>query len=282
MKHEVFKTSEATAIQRGAMETETIQKNGASSKSLMSRRNFLVTLSGVLLAAGAVFSGCNKDKDDDLVSSPFDGTITATLEKGEGYDYFNPKVNKVSAVIWGEDYEEVELATGTYANGGFTITLPATPNAKFLNSLEMEDAPDGIIVSDKNAKVLMLNEESIIAYISVDYENELVCGKVDKNFITTVCFVYADRDFTITGSYKEVEKGYTYEEHDNVSLKKGWNRMYTTATETETSEKIEVTTKPVSGVKWYFEDDFHALRSAASGAKSKALKGSLKGLFSKK
>ena len=67
MKHVVFKTSEAAAIERRAMETETIQKNGASPKSQMSRRNFLVTLCGALFAAGILFSGCSKDDTNPLL-----------------------------------------------------------------------------------------------------------------------------------------------------------------------------------------------------------------------
>jgi len=57
--------------------------------------------------------------------------------------------------------------------------------------------------------------------------------------------------------------------------------LYTTETETRTLDKYEYTTKPVSGVKWYFNDDFDALRTA-SEAKSKARNGSLKQYFFKK
>jgi len=221
MKREVFKTNEAVAIQRGAMETETIQKNGASSKSLMSRRNFLVTLCGALLAAGVVFSGCEKDKDDGLVSSAFDGKITATLEKGgETYNYLNSKVNKVSAEI-GRD-EEI-LASGTYANGGFTLTLPQ-PTAKYFETNGDEnDAPvAGINVSDKNAKISEPIKD-IIAYdsVSYDYGDELYYGKVDKNSETEVSFMYADRDVTITGSSQDEYNGIKYETLYSISLKKG-------------------------------------------------------------
>ena len=41
MKRVVFKTSDAAAIQSGAMEADTISKHGADLKSLMSRGNFL-------------------------------------------------------------------------------------------------------------------------------------------------------------------------------------------------------------------------------------------------
>jgi hypothetical protein len=69
MRHVALKTSEAAAMQRGAMETETIQKNGASPKSLMSRGNFLKFIA-VFFAASFIFSGCSKDKDD---ANPLEG-----------------------------------------------------------------------------------------------------------------------------------------------------------------------------------------------------------------
>jgi len=55
MKRVVFKTSEAAAHQSGAMEADTISKNGRSLKSRMSRRDFLRKEYITLLAAG-IFS----------------------------------------------------------------------------------------------------------------------------------------------------------------------------------------------------------------------------------
>ena len=60
MKKVVFSNSAAGAIQGGAMETETIQKNGAI-PIRMSRVNFLRKTCFALLATGMVFSGCKKD-----------------------------------------------------------------------------------------------------------------------------------------------------------------------------------------------------------------------------
>jgi hypothetical protein len=66
-----------------AMEPETIQKNGASPKSLMSRGNFLnLFLISCLLATSMCFmTGCDKDEPDnpsDTVPDP-EGTINYTL-----------------------------------------------------------------------------------------------------------------------------------------------------------------------------------------------------------
>ena len=51
MKQLMFKTNEAAAIQRGAMETETISKNGARPKSLMSRGNIFKIVAALLVAS---------------------------------------------------------------------------------------------------------------------------------------------------------------------------------------------------------------------------------------
>jgi len=66
MKRVIFKTSGAVANQGGAMEVDTILKNGRSSKSQMSRENFLKFI-GVLFVASLIFvtAGCDKDKEEN-------------------------------------------------------------------------------------------------------------------------------------------------------------------------------------------------------------------------
>jgi uncharacterized repeat protein (TIGR02543 family) len=56
-----FSVETAVANQSGAMETDTISKNGRSSKSQMSRVNFLVI---ACFALGVVFGGCNKEDEN--------------------------------------------------------------------------------------------------------------------------------------------------------------------------------------------------------------------------
>ena len=279
MKNAVL-TSNAAAFERGAMETETIQKNGARLKSLMSRGNFLATLCGALFAASLIFIGCGKDDDDDkLVASPFDGVITATVEKGEAYNAHNSKVTTVAAQVRNNNGGREEFASGTYANGGFTLTLPATPDSKYLSPIEeIVDEGKGIKISNKTAKVVELDliSNRIIAYDdNTDYYGDrLACGMVDKNSKTVVEFWYADKDVTMTAL--ENEDGYKF--ICSVSLKKGWNRVYMTETET----KIEATTTPVSGVKWYFEYDFKVLGgSAAPAQKVQAHSGAKRSFFKK-
>jgi hypothetical protein len=67
------------------MESETILKNGAESKSLMSRGNFLRKACFSLLATGIIFSGCN-DKEDN----PTNVTTNTISAKWEILDSKSP------------------------------------------------------------------------------------------------------------------------------------------------------------------------------------------------
>ena len=71
------------------------------------------------------------------------------------------------------------------------------------------------------------------------------CNKEKDEEIPTSWF-----DGTITAI---VENGNDYDDLiDNMSLKKGWNKVYRHWSE---NGLYEVSTKAVSGLKWYFDDD---------------------------
>jgi len=214
-----------------------------------------------ILAMATIVAACKKDDDPNrnLVSSAFDGKITGTVEQGSAYSFYNDVVNKVSAMV---SVGTEELVSGTYAYGNFTITLPATPNVMFLEPLLV---PDGISVSDKN--VLGMSLSNIVAYDSTcyDYCSFLVYGKVGNNSYTDVSCIYVDRNVTVTGMYKDAREGKQYEGHFGLSLKKGWNMVFFTTTKTKTLEKTELTTKPVSDLKWYFQEDFYDSLAIVSG-----------------
>jgi len=246
-------------------------------------------LTAAAIAAAVVFAECKKDDDDKLTSGAFDGKITATVEKGNAYNSLNSKVNKVSVMVHYYDiYEDVEFASGTYANGNFTLTLPQ-PASKYLFPFwdeEKTEIPAGVNISE-NVKVFEVDMFDFEVYDSVNPNNyerrsSLAYGKVGNNSYTQVVFVYADKDFTVTGSSKEEDDKGKWEDYYSMSFKKGWNIAYWTETVSGEWVIFEGTTKPVSGVKWYFLRDFDDAYEAAFGAKSKAHKSSVKRLFSKK
>jgi len=188
---------------------------------------------------------------DMLVSSAFDGKITAKVENGNDY---NAVISTVAARIYNENSGKYEVfASGSYANGGFTITLPATPNAKFLISLG--EVPAGITISDKTAKAVSVNEFTPLD--SKGYSvGDLYYAKDDR--YSGAVFMYADRDVTITGSYRnEIQVNFS------MLLKKGWNIVY----EEAYNSSYNLTTMPVSGLKWYFEEDFYPAITTISNVK---------------
>jgi len=197
----------------------------------------------VAVAATTMFVACSKDNDEPE-SGWFDGTITAVVENGNAY---NGVVSKVTAEAWDNNSRKfVEIASGSYTNGGFTLRLPATLSDNYLKSDIFGPVKDALKFSDENAKATI--EVIISAYNSsgvkvgwFDYGTE-----AEKYPAIDVSFMYADRDLTITGSF--VDRGDTYSY--SISLKKGWNKLYNTWDD----GYDEYTTKPVSGCKWYFKN----------------------------
>ena len=204
----------------------------------MNRKIFSFTVTTALFAA--MFTSCNKD-DDDLATSAFDGKIVAVVENGSAY---NSLISKVVAYVETEDLYE-EIAFGSYSNGGFILTLPSTPNSKFL--MPIEDRLGGKI-SDRNAMICYISPHRFEAYNSnnelVDYllYGFTILNETYSTFRSSF-FVYVDRDVTVTGSENDGDYPFNF----TISLKMGWNTLY--------NLENGYSTKADSRVKWYFDDD---------------------------
>ena len=242
------------------MDADTISKNGCSSKNHKSRVNiFSILFLGVsLVVAGFIFSGCDKDEEETLVASPFDGVITAKVDKGETYS----TVKRVRAYGMTNQGVEVTVAQAAYTNGGFTLTLPATPPNQIINSVMYDFDGPGIKISDEDARIAILADE-IEGYSTTDGAfnyNTLVCSfaefKGTESNFTYVGYAWVDRDVTIIGSARDSEDGVTWEWKARMMLKEGWNRVYITVRETKNSDFIELSTIPVGGLKWVNVDEY--------------------------
>jgi len=230
------------AHQSGAMEAETISKNGASSKSHTSRRNLLKTASVALLAGWIAFSGCKKEPEFD--TSNFDGTIVATVVGGKEY---NSKISKVTAYAF-YNFDE-EFVSASYANGGFTMTFPNSPAASFLmQATQWYDGPN----------VECTYEGSVVPKITlVDYFG--VYNSADKKWVyrlslenedgdVSAVFMYADMDVTVEGTDENEYIKSTYD----MTLKRGWNIVFRTQKYSATGQSSEkLTTKVVGGLSWW-------------------------------
>jgi hypothetical protein len=176
-------------------------------------------------------------------------TITVAVENGASY---NSKIDLVRAVIYTDDKRESTLTSAPYANGGFTLNLPASVSAQYLDGLD--EIPEGLTVSNPGVK---MNQVDLEAYKSDSiYEGDFYhrIGNWEGTLI------YVDGDLSITGTYTETynegtENEYTHtEKYNSCSLNRGWNMMYVKETKVNSSYEYEWTTQAPEGAKWYFED----------------------------
>ena len=147
MKHQRNYSVESVVANRsGAMETETISKNGRSSKSHTSRRDLFKTvfmrLLGVMivLSVGMAFSGCEKNKEGEKPEFPEyqwklmsislindSLAVESTIDYAEEniiYEVNSGNVLSVSGDVGDSDYRGIEMGTHIY---------------KVLNSREVEN-----------------------------------------------------------------------------------------------------------------------------------------------
>lgn len=213
---------------------------------------------GLFLALGlttVVFNSCDKDDDNDGDTNGGNASkITAT-------NVFNGSTNikTVKALIYWEsgenDYGKDAITQAPYLNNGFTLELPTTLEAKYLETFDADDL-EGIAVSDKNFKSCFLEDlrgynedDDEIGYFYLEEENG------DNDYYTS--WIYSDRDVTIKGE----DDGEKY----NVTLKKGWNVVY----DSYIDDSYSFTSQKPSGVNytWNFYDN-SSFRSASIATKS--------------
>ena len=168
----------------------------------------------------------------------------------------------------GDWYDDSYVITETqYKNDGFTLELPATVPAKYLEPL-WEDDMGEVTISDKTVKGTGIyylyaydkDDEELgwLAYMSANPSDD------EKNMSEAI-WIYFDKNVTINGQYKEEYVNESYNEeyitkYNNVTFTKGWNIAYMSQTYTyNQSTKREtytstVSTQKPSGVtlKWYF------------------------------
>ena len=193
----------------------------------------------VLLMVALILGGCSKD-DDELnngKTDSFNGTVNAKVENGASYEgqistvwaLYNAEVNSSGALRGNM------LSTGDYTNGGFKITLPDIPSSFLVNVQtffangmnidgELEYSEPDAQILDADFFGITEDDEYLDYFVYINSDTQR----------TRCLFIFADSNVTIKGG-KDV----------NVSLRKGWNRIFWTPA----SNKV-VSTAP-SGMKWY-------------------------------
>ena len=197
----------------------------------MKNRVYLTAIIGLIIAG---FASCNKAEKRGVISQSFwnfDGrTLIVQVEDG---DQYNAIVHSVRATFW--SYET--FAEGSYANGGFTLTLPQTVSSQYL--ITLHELLESIDVSDRNARI------TVTVFSAYSSDNFQVGSFYLSRPWTATTFMYADRDVAITGLEGDGYLNVTY----NLFLKKGWNIIY--ETESNMGRDYYLTTTPVKGLKWY-------------------------------
>ena len=208
----------------------------------------------VVLILSLSFIACGgSDGDSTLPSGGFNGVVSGTVENASAYSDI-----KRIAVFFDEEEDEEEITICNFTNGNFTLNLPPTiPSGRLW---PVETFLLGAETTNNSAKMNFF--EFIHGFDSTtgdidfdDFVAMFVYGKETSNSFTSIEFTYSDSDVVITGS-GTMDFGMQVKMSYKMSLEKGWNKVYCTM---KASSPLVVSltwsTKPVSGLKWFEEDD---------------------------
>jgi len=218
-----FSNSIETAVinRSEAMEAGDHFKNGASSKSQMSRRNFgffyLILTATVIM----FFAACNKDEvnsnsDSYVIIEENTAGNNALVIKAYNVENGNNDISSAKVTIGyqssDKEWHYLEFSA-KFENGGFELHLPATIPDEYLSpSSNVLLYEDGIVLSDIHAKNTM-------AMIHAHNSLGNIGGFSFSSGKWNMGFMYADRSYTEKGFSKG---GLEYD----CSYKKGWNIVY--------------------------------------------------------
>ena len=202
------------------------------------------------LSAYFIFTSCDKDDENQ------GGSSISKIEVSINNNDLDDDITEVRAVL--DESNGYVIASCEYINGKFILDLPPTVEEKYLypfSTEEMEeDFPVEIKISDPNAKTTSI---MIMSYDESDnhlgyFHYEKYINNDDIYTETETEVVYADRNVSLTGSFSVTEEGVTVSCKVSAHLKKGWNYVYMTFSETEKSLSLEMTTTEPSGMKWEY------------------------------
>ena len=212
----------------------------------------------VFVCTATFFAACNKDEDEGSAV-----TINATVDDGASY---NSSIDEVKAVISHGDTVIFVVASGSYTNGGFSLTLPKSIDGKHLEPMDT-DIPEGVTTSNLQVKGCGVN---LYGYKSGEVVGMFQNGKNDDvTYTAAESYIFVDGNTSISGSSSETSDlmgmPITIKTSYNLTLKKGWNLVYLnmtpTVTETEISMTMDISNTQISGLKWYFTGGINSVLS---------------------
>jgi len=177
-------------------------------------------------------------------------TIEATVSNGAEYNDF---VDEVRAMGYYSDssyyWEDIIIATGSWRNGGFKITLPTNIDARLLEPVfKVGDLPDDITINNPTVKGVTVGQiQGFKNNSNVCYFYHLYRDPDDEPGVyfrsVDVYYKFVDGDCKAFGSHVIVGSEGTCTLSVDLNLKKGWNAVYTTSTLVDSVFTIKQTTK---------------------------------------
>ena len=228
----------------------------------------------VLGLATAVFYSCDEENNGSKGGGDNGGSNVSKIAAANVING-STQITTVKAIAYwesGNNYGYDAIAQTRYANNGFTLELPSTVAAKYLE-LIFEEAPQGVSVSDENAKMLFLDD--LRGYDEDEKEiGDFYLEKENDNSEYYTSWFYVDRDVTIKGEVRDMYDDYEDIDKFDLTLKKGWNVIYDSYVRNYNSSTKNVyvyslTSKKPSGVNysWVFYDN-EDYKSAQAPARS--------------
>ena len=171
----------------------------------------------VVMAITVVFTACKDKKPDNSNNNNNNNggneNNSLVVDANNVIDG-SSDIAKVKAYVL--NFDEYLVASSDYTNNGFKMTLSSVPNRYLLPAVAL-DFPL-FLISDKSAKM------ADVEFIAYDDDNSTlgIGGFHLEDQITDneAHYFYADRNFTVKGTYD----GDKYD----CTFKKGWNIMYET------------------------------------------------------
>ena len=215
---------------------------------------------GWALIALLALAACNNPAADSPPSNnPDKGKVSnQPLYDDDGNEYKG--TGKVVLKIWQANGNEDTKNIGTVTNGKMSFTIPDISSGNYSLYDFSQVGGQGITVTPTSAKGLMgglsfiedsSNDEYSLSFIKTVTDTD-TAYKYDS-----MSYYYVDRDVTIKGtstsSYDDDGDTYTSTETwSNVSLKKGWNAIYSTHSETYSNNSSTSThsTTEIKDLKW--------------------------------
>ena len=239
----------------------------------MKAKKFNALLISAMACTALLATSCKDEEEKEPGSSPV-STITASVGDID--------VDTVKVLVWFEEEGNmVVLQSAPYANGGFSMTLPGSVDAKYLESMFEEGRMMSLNISNRSVKAAwadIYGYNSEVGGGSFYYEKRVGQGE-EEEVVVYADLVYVDGDVVVTGTEarreEEGDRTYSWTTTYSVSLKKGWNFLYETGTEevspdgkTKTYTSSYTTSNP-GGLKWYYQPKgyYGAPKAAASAFK---------------